>query len=67
MPIFKYNEFFPNQVERLETKCIDFKDFTYLLAGGVKAGGGADGERSRLLAEQGAQCGVRSQDPEIMT
>jgi len=32
-----------------------------------KQGGGAEGERSRLPAEQGAQCGTRSRDSRIMT
>jgi len=33
---------------------------------GTQAGGSGRG-RSRLLAEQGAQCGARSQDPGTMT
>ena len=48
-----------------------FKDFIYLTEResqvGREAGRGRGLGGGRLPAEQGARCGARSQDPEIMT
>jgi len=45
-----------------------FKDFIYLRERAqAQARGGRGRGRIRLPTEQGAQCGTRSQDPEIMT
>ena len=52
--------------------CFFFKDFIYLRERELERESLSRGRvrwrgRSRVPTEQGAQCGTRSQDPEIMT